>query len=99
MPGPWGQGQEEDKGLDSQLDQVSPCPGHPGVLGPDLALERGAGSPGTPKTRPFTQKYGHWQQLPPSADRDKRVGIGVAQGENKEECGGRGEWQRWGEGT
>ena len=54
---------------------VSPCPGHPGVLGPDMALE--SRSWGALKPPRLDQLHGNTaigSSWPPSADRDKRCG-------------------------
>lgn len=75
VAGPGGQGEGGRERAGPLAGSVSPCPGHPGVLGPDMALEsRGWGAlkpPGLDQLHGNTAIGSSW---PPSADRDKRGG-------------------------
>lgn len=71
-------GQAEGRGRAGSLAASSESfPGHPEVLGPDMALEsRGWGALEPPRLDQFHRNTAIGRSWPPSADRDKRGGKG-----------------------
>ena len=74
MAEPWGtEGRRKRKGWSlSWISESLPwAPRSPGTR--HGFREQGLGNPETPKARPVTWKYGHWQQLAPQCRQRQEV--------------------------